>query len=123
VLTYYKKGVKINIESERERGQDMLKVVNGVKYYPTSENMRFNLEACHDKLSLMIWEAERNGDWKLADEITERRDEADELAWKASSGWLSGKDYGKAKQWVAWRIEMRIQANIEGGNFKNLQYC
>jgi hypothetical protein len=99
----------------------MLKIVNGVKYYPVSQNMQFNLEACHDKLSLMMWEAERNGDWKLAEEIEARRDEADRLAW--NGGWLSGKDYGKAKELVAWRIEQRIQANIEGGNLKNLQYC
>jgi len=98
----------------------MLKVINGVKYYPVSNSMKFNLEACHDKLSLMMWEAERKGDFKLAEELENRRNEADRLAW---NDWLSGKDYGKAKELVAWRIEQRIQANIEGGNVKNLAYC
>lgn len=101
----------------------MLKVVNGVKYYPVSMNMRFNLEACHDKLSLMIWEAERNGDWKLAEELENRRNEADRLAWTAGDGWLSGKDYGKAKELVSWRTGLRVEANIKAGNIKNLQYC
>ncbi len=101
----------------------MLKIINGVKYYPVSENMKFNLEACHDKLSLMIYDAEDKGDFDEAEKIRARREEADELASKAGYGWLSGKDYGKAKELVAWRIEQRIQANIEGGNFKNLQYC
>lgn len=101
----------------------MLRVINGVKYYPVSESIKFNLEACHDKLSLMMWDADRDGNFKLAEEIENRRNEADELSWKASSGWLSGKDYGRAKELVAWRIEMRIQANVEAGNFRNLQYC
>ncbi len=101
----------------------MIKIINGVKHYPVSENMRFNLEACHDKLSLMILDAEREGNFKLADELYERRDEADRLAWTSGDGWLSGKDYGKAKELVSWRTALRIQANIEGGNFKNLQYC
>ena len=101
----------------------MLKIVNGVKYYPVSEDMKFNLEACHDKLSLMMWEAEENGDFETADKIRDRRDRADELADKAGWGWLSGKDYGEAKELVAWRKEMRILANIEAGNMKNLEYC
>ena len=101
----------------------MLRIINGVKYYPVSESMKFNLEACHDKLSLMIYEAEDNDDWDLAGELRDRRDQADELANKAGYGWLSGKDYGKAKELVAWRIEKRIEANIEAGNTKNLQYC
>lgn len=101
----------------------MLRIINGVKHYPVSENMKFNLEACHDKLSLMIWDAERNGDWKLAEELEERRNEADELSGKAGYGWLSGKDYGKAKELVTWRIEKRIEANVEAGNFRNLEYC
>ena len=101
----------------------MLKVINGVKYYPVSENMKFNLEACHDKMSLMILDAEREGNFKLADELYERRDEADRLAWQAGDGWLSGADYCKAKKLVAWRTEMRIQANLEAGNTKWLAYC
>lgn len=101
----------------------MLRIINGVKHYPVSENMMFNLEACHDKMSLMIYEAERNGNFEEAEKITARRDEADELSWKASSGWLSGKDYGRAKKLVAWRIEMRIAANVAAGNTKYLQYC
>ena len=101
----------------------MLRIINGVKHYPVSENMKFNLEACHDKLSLMIWDEERKGNFDEADKLYARRDEADELSWKASSGWLSGKDYGKAKELVAWRIEQRIEANVAAGNYRNLQYC
>ena len=101
----------------------MLRVVNGVKFYPVSENIKFNLEACHDKMSLMMYDAEREGDWDSYEKIQKQRDLADELSWKASSGWLSGKDYGKAKELVAWRIEKRIEANVEAGNFKYLEYC
>ena len=101
----------------------MLRIINGVKYYPVSENMKFNLEACHDKMSLMMYEAEEKGDWDAYEKIRNQRDRADELSWNASSGWLSGKDYGEAKELVAWRIEMRIQANIEAGNTRNLAYC
>lgn len=101
----------------------MLRVINGVKHYPVSENMKFNLEACHDKLSLMIYDAEGKGDFDEAEKIRARREEADELSFKASYGWLSGKDYGKAKELVAWRVEKRIEANLEAGNFRNLQYC
>ena len=101
----------------------MLRIINGVKYYPVSENMKFNLEACHDKMSLMIYDAEREGNFDEAEKIRERRDEADRLAWQAGYGWLSGKDYGKAKELVAWRIEMRIQANVEAGNTNYLSYC
>ena len=101
----------------------MLRTINGVKHYPVSENMKFNLEACHDKLSLMIYDAEDKGDFDEAEKIRAQREEADELSWKASYGWLSGKDYGKAKELVAWRIEKRVEANLEAGNFRNLQYC
>ena len=101
----------------------MIKIVNGVKFYPVSESMKFNLEACHDKLSLMIWDADEQGNADLAEELINRRDEADRLACNAGFGWLSGEDYGKAKELVAWRVEQRIQANMEAGNYKNLAYC
>ena len=99
------------------------RVINGVKHYPVSENMKFNLEACHDKLSLMMYEAEEKGDWDAYEKLSKARDESDELSWKAGYGWLSGKEYGKAKEYVAWRIEKRIEANIAGGNTKYLEYC
>lgn len=101
----------------------MLRIINGVKHYPVSEQMKFNLEACHDKLTLMMYDAEEKGDTKAYEELSKARDESDELSFKASYGWLSGKDYGKAKEYMVWRIEKRIEANIEGGNTKYLEYC
>lgn len=100
-----------------------LRIINGIKHYPVSENMKFNLEACHDKLSLMMYEAEEKGDWNLYENLRNKREESDNLSFKASYGWLSGKEYAKAKEYVAWRIEQRIQANIMGGNTKYLEYC
>lgn len=103
----------------------MLKVINGVKYYPVSEEMKFNLAACYDKYSVMMYEAEENDDFDRYEELSKLRDEAQDLSDKVSfnNGWLSGKDYGKAKEFVTWRIEMRIQANLEAGNSKYLEYC
>ena len=100
-----------------------LRIINDVKHYPVSENMKFNVEACHDKLSLMMYEAEEKGDLVLYETLRDRREEADNLSFKASYGWLSGKEYGKAKELVAWRIEQRIQTNVMGGNTKYLEYC
>lgn len=100
-----------------KRGEIMaLKVINGVKYYPVSESMMFNLESCHDKYSVMIYEAQDKGDTARIEELEKLRDESDELCGKASCGrYLSGKDYGRAKEFVAWRICMRDQACAAAG--------
>lgn len=93
-----------------------LKVINGVKYYPVSESMMFNLESCHDKYSVMIYEAQDKGDIARVEELEKLRDESDELCGKASYGrYLSGKDYGRAKEFVAWRICMRDLACATAG--------
>lgn len=93
-----------------------LKIINGVKHYPVSENMRFNLESCHDKYSNMMFDAMQAGNWEEEERISKLRDEADELAFKAGYGWLSGKDYGRAKEIVAWRTMMRDTACAQAGS-------
>lgn len=92
-----------------------LKIINGVKYYPVSENIQFNLESCHDKLSNMIHDAWEAGDHAKVEQLEKTRDEADQLAFKASYGWLSGKDYGRAKELAACRTTMRDIACANAG--------
>jgi len=93
-----------------------LKIINGVKYYPVSENMMFNLESCHDKYSVMMYEAAEARDWKREAELMKLREESDELCAKAScTRYLSGKDYGRAKEFIAWRICMRDLACANAG--------
>jgi hypothetical protein len=92
-----------------------LKIINGVKHYPVSENIRFNLESCHDKLSNMIHDAWEAGDYDKAEQLEKTRDEADQLAFKASYGWLSGPDYGRAKELSAWRTTLRDIACANAG--------
>ena len=88
-----------------------LKIINGVKFYPVSENIQFNLESCHDKYSVLMHQAWEEGNYEEEEKLAKLRDEVDALTFRASSGWLSGKDYGRAKEIVAWRMMMRDIAN------------
>lgn len=93
----------------------MLKVINGVKYYPVSERILFGLESMIDKCSFWLTCERENFTTEQLDEIDSLRDECYRLYGKARSGWLSGKDYGKAKEITVKREAIRYSVCINAG--------
>lgn len=92
-----------------------IRIVNGVKYYPVSERIQFGLESMYEKARYMI-ECEYT-DGKLT---SEERDKWEALAEECETlmsnrGWLSGKDYGRAKQITTDREWMRYNRCIAAG--------
>jgi hypothetical protein len=97
-----------------------------VKRYMVKESWIFNLESMHDKIWCMI-EDVREGKIALPikvagkvinseDDLDALQEEAEALEWaaKRSSG-VTGKEYGRIKDIVAWRVEARYAACMAGG--------
>lgn len=94
------------------------------KKYPVKESYIFNLEAIHDKVWCMIYDMREgklvvpfeiagktiNDEFDLSDII----EEAEELAYKAHCG-VTGKEYGRIKQLVSWRVQQRYIACLNAG--------
>lgn len=96
-----------------------------MKTYYVKESWIFNLEAMHDKIWCMIYDIR---DGKLAcpfeacgkiitgeEDLEELLDESSELEWIAKSRKVTGKEYGRIKELVNWRVMQRYITCIANG--------
>jgi len=94
------------------------------KRYPVKESYLFNLESMHDKIFCLMYDIR---DGKIATpfvvakktindegDLWELLDEAETLRSKASHP-VSGKDYGRIKEIVSWRVEQRYARCMASG--------
>ena len=94
------------------------------KRYPVKESYIFNLESIHDKVWCLIYDL---GDGEIKAPFTvagktvndesdlfDILDEAETLRSKASRP-VTGKDYGRIKELVGWRVEQRYLACMNAG--------
>ena len=97
---------------------------NEKKYY-VKESWIFNLESMHDKIHCLSYDI-RDGKIELPFTVAERTinseddlwallDEAGELEWKAKSGPVTGKEYGRIKAITSWRVMARYNACLAAG--------
>lgn len=94
------------------------------KKYPVKESWLFNLESMHDKVWCLIYDMREGklvAPFKVADttindedDLFTILDEAETLRCKASRP-VSGKDYGRIKALVTWRVEQRYMACMNAG--------
>lgn len=93
------------------------------KYF-VKESWLFNLESMHDKIWCLIYDVRENrialpfevAGKTINDEgdLSELMDEAAELQYKAH-GRVTGKEYGRIKEIVAWRVNARYGACLAAG--------
>lgn len=94
------------------------------KRYPVKESWLFNLESMHDKIFCLSYDMREgklttpfvvaNTTINDEDDLFALLDEADTLRCKASRP-VSGKDYGRIKELVTWRVEQRYARCMAGG--------
>jgi hypothetical protein len=96
------------------------------KYYRVKQSWIFNLESMHDKAYCLIYDI-REGELALpfkvagktinsTDDLYELIDEAGELESKAKSArGVTGKEYGRIKEIVSWRVEQRYATCMAAG--------
>lgn len=91
--------------------------------YFVKQEWIFNLESMDDKL-WNVREEIREGKIKKAfvidgykdeDEIDDLMEECNKLAWIAKSRKVTGKEYGRIKQIVMWRVNQRYAACMAAG--------
>lgn len=96
-----------------------------IKTYFVKSGWIFNLEAMHDKLWCILYDLQ-DGVLKYPIRLagTECKDdgdvyalieEAESLEWIAKSRKVTGKEYGRIKQMVTWRVEQRYLACMASG--------
>lgn len=96
-----------------------------IRKYFIKKSWIFNLEAMHDKLWCIIYDM-RDGIidcpveiagkiCKDEDDVQGILDEACELEWAAKSRKVTGKEYGRIKEMVEWRVFQRYAACIANG--------
>ena len=94
------------------------------KKYRVKESWIFNLESIHDKAYCIIYDIE-DGSLSLPlniagkavnsiQDVYDLIDEAEELCSKAWRG-VTGREYGRIKELVAWRVEQRYYACLASG--------
>lgn len=94
------------------------------KRYPVKESWLFNLESMHDKIFCLSYDMREgklttpfivaNTTINDEDDLFALLDEADTLRCKASRP-VSGKDYGRIKEIVTWRVEQRYARCMASG--------
>ena len=93
--------------------------------YLIKESWIFNLESMHDKLYCVIYDIQ---DSKLQlpvsicgkkieseEDVMDLIDEAGNLEWIAKSRMVTGKEYGRIKELVTWRVEQRYATCMANG--------
>ena len=96
-----------------------------IKRYRVKSGWIFNLEAMHDKLFCIGYDID---DGKIAtpieilgvtindsSDLQQLIDEASDLEWKAKGNGLTSKEYGRAKEMVEWRVNLRYNACLASG--------
>ena len=105
---------------------ELPKTTGEVKRYPVKESYIFNLESMHDKIWCLIYDVRENkiampfevAGRKINDEedLQMLLDEAELLASAAkSSRGVTGKEYGRIKEIVGWRVNARYNACMAAG--------
>lgn len=95
------------------------------KKYRVKEDWIFNLESMHDKLWCLTYDVQE-GKLKYPftvagrtmnseDDIYQLQEEAEELEYKAKSGKVTGSEYGRIREIVAWRVEVRYVTCLAAG--------
>lgn len=95
------------------------------KKYFVKGSWIFNLEAMHDKLWCLIYDAEEGKvDFPIViagrkayneADIADIMDEASRLEWAAKSGRVTDKQYGRIKAMVEWRVMARYTTCMAAG--------
>lgn len=96
-----------------------------VRKYWIKQSWIFNLESMQDKLACIGYDIE---DGKLQfpleiigrqikdfDELDAFREECGELEWRAKSGKVTGKEFGRIKAIVNWRVNVRYAVCLAHG--------
>lgn len=93
--------------------------------YRVKESWIFNLESMHDKLWCLEYDIQEGkiqcpftvAGKTINDEgdLYDLREEAEELEYKAKSGKVTGKEYGRIREIVAWRVEARYATCLANG--------
>lgn len=96
-----------------------------VKKYWVKQSWIFNLESMQDKLAVMemdIDDGELSFPLEIAGttvhdygELSDLKDECGELEWAAKSGKVTGRQYGRIKAIVAWRVGARYATCLANG--------
>lgn len=93
--------------------------------YLIKESWIFNLESMHDKLYCVIYDIQ-DGKLQLPvsicgkkieseEDVMDLIDEAGNLEWIAKSRRVTGKEYGRIKELVTWRVEQRYATCMANG--------
>ena len=95
------------------------------KKYFIKESWIFNLEAMHDKLWCVIYDIRDYGlknpieicgtKIESEEDVHTLLEEAENLEWIAKSRKVTSKEYGRIKQLVNWRVELRYAACLASG--------
>lgn len=127
-------------DSERERANSLAEAyeANGVygcvkqladpneRKYMVKEDWIFNLESMHDKL-FVIEQDVREGKLQLGtfeiagkainsyEDLDDLADEAAKLCWIAKSRKVTGKEYGRIRKIITWRVMARYAACMASG--------
>lgn len=93
--------------------------------YRVKESWIFNLESMHDKLWCLEYDIQEGNiecPFKVAGRIVndegdlyDLRNEAEELEYAAKSGKVTGTEYGRIREIVAWRVEARYATCLANG--------
>ena len=85
----------------------------------------FNLESMDDRLMCLIYDAEEGNltfPVEIAgtvcrdeDDIYALKEECNRLEWTAKSGKVTGKEYGRIKEIVTWRVSARYARCLASG--------
>ena len=87
-----------------------IRIVNGVKFYPVNDFIKFNLESLLTKVLNDRDDAYCSRDMEKFDELCKVQEEIENLHGKALSGWMCGKDYGRAKEMAIYREILRDES-------------
>lgn len=96
-----------------------------VRKYFVKRSWIFNLESMHDKIWCIIYDI-RDGEIELPIEVAgkvindeedlhELMEEAENLEWAAKSRKVTGKEYGRIKDLVSWRVNQRYARCMASG--------
>lgn len=96
-----------------------------IRKYFVKGSWIFNLESMHDKLWVLendVEEGRLDFPFDVAgktinnyDDLDALRDEAYELEWRAKAGKVTGREYGRIKAIVEWRVMARYARCIASG--------
>ena len=96
-----------------------------VRKYFVKGSWKFNLEAAYEKLKCVEYDVDDgniNFPFEAAgvqvndyDELSALQEEVEELAWAAKTRKVTGKEYGRIKEIVEWRVYQRYVTCVRNG--------